>query len=89
MAETLAGMPLERAFVVHGEPGWDEATPVGDFVLFDVRPGKVAGSSAHAPRTTARALRPRDLAAATPRTMPLSCRACSAARTRARTATRW
>lgn len=41
MAEALAGMPIERAFVVHGEPGWDEATPVGEFVLFDVRPGKV------------------------------------------------
>ena len=42
MAETLAGMPLERAFVVHGEPGWDEATPVGEFLLYDVRPGEVA-----------------------------------------------
>jgi len=41
MAETLAGMPIERAFVVHGEPGWDEATPVGEFVLFDVVPGNV------------------------------------------------
>ncbi len=41
MADTLAGMPIERAFVVHGEPGWDEATPVGEFVLFDVRPGTV------------------------------------------------
>jgi anthranilate phosphoribosyltransferase len=41
MADTLAGMPLERAFVVHGEPGWDEATPAGDFWLYDVRPGSV------------------------------------------------
>ncbi len=41
MADTLAGMPLERAFVVHGEPGWDEATPAGDFCLYDVRPGAV------------------------------------------------
>jgi anthranilate phosphoribosyltransferase len=37
MADTLAGMPIERAFVVHGEPGWDEATPVGEFVLYDTR----------------------------------------------------
>lgn len=44
MADTLAGMPLERAFVVHGEPGWDEATPVGDFWLFDVTPGNVIES---------------------------------------------
>jgi anthranilate phosphoribosyltransferase len=41
MAETLSGMPVERAFVVHGEPGWDEATPAGRFVLYDVRPGSV------------------------------------------------
>ncbi len=42
MADALAGMPIERAFVVHGEPGWDEATPAGDFVLYDVRPGSVS-----------------------------------------------
>ena len=41
MANTLAGMPIRRAFVIHGEPGWDEATPVGKFLLFDVRPGRV------------------------------------------------
>ncbi len=41
MADALSGMPVERAFVVHGEPGWDEATPAGDFTLFDVRAGKV------------------------------------------------
>lgn len=49
MADTLSGMPLERAFVVHGEvvpgePGWDEATPAGDFWLYDVTPGNVAVS---------------------------------------------
>jgi anthranilate phosphoribosyltransferase len=41
MAEALAGLPLTRAFVVHGEPGWDEATPVGPFVVYDVRDGAV------------------------------------------------
>lgn len=41
MAETIAGMPVTRAFVVHGEPGWDEASPAGSFVLYDVRPGEV------------------------------------------------
>ncbi len=41
MAEALSGMPLERAFVVHGEPGWDEATPAGKFLLYDVSPGSV------------------------------------------------
>lgn len=44
MAETLSGMPIERAFVVHGAPGWDEASPVGEFVLYDVRPGAVEES---------------------------------------------
>lgn len=44
MADTLAGMPIERAFVVHGEPGWDEATPIGPYHLFDVRPGEVSES---------------------------------------------
>jgi anthranilate phosphoribosyltransferase len=39
IADSLSGMPIERAFVVHGEPGWDEATPIGEFMLFDVRPG--------------------------------------------------
>ncbi len=42
IAATLSGMAIERAFVVHGEPGWDEPTPVGPFILFDVRPGRVA-----------------------------------------------
>jgi anthranilate phosphoribosyltransferase len=45
MADTLAGMPMERAFVVHGAPGWDEASPVGEFALFDVTPGKVVETS--------------------------------------------
>ena len=42
MAEALSGMALERAFVVHGEHGWDEATPCGPYLLFDVRPGHVS-----------------------------------------------
>jgi len=41
MAEALSGMPIERAFVVHGEPGWDEATPAGSFLLYDVTPASV------------------------------------------------
>ena len=44
MAQTLAGMKIELAFVVHGEPGWDEPTPAGPFTLFDVRPGRVESS---------------------------------------------
>ncbi len=41
MADALSGLPIERAFVVHGEPSWDEATPIGPFTLFDVRPGRI------------------------------------------------
>src|SRR5690606_18700077 len=35
MAEAMSGMPLQRAFVVHGSGGWDEPTPVGPFLLLD------------------------------------------------------
>ena len=42
MADTLAGMPIVRMFVVHGDTGWDEPTPVAPFTLFDVRPGSIA-----------------------------------------------
>ena len=42
IAETLSGMDVERSFVVHGAQGWDEPTPVGPFILFDVRPGHIA-----------------------------------------------
>jgi anthranilate phosphoribosyltransferase len=43
-AETFSELPIERIFVIHGEPGWDEATPVGPVALFDVRPGSVQRS---------------------------------------------
>jgi anthranilate phosphoribosyltransferase len=41
MANALVGMPLLRAFVVHGAEGWDEPTPIGPFTLFDVHADKV------------------------------------------------
>jgi anthranilate phosphoribosyltransferase len=44
MAATLAGMPIERVFVVFGDTGWDEPTPAAAFTLFDVRPGSVTRS---------------------------------------------
>ena len=44
MADALSGMPIDHAFVIHGEPGWDEATPVGEFIHFDVTPGSVLES---------------------------------------------
>jgi anthranilate phosphoribosyltransferase len=45
MADTLAGLPIERTFVVHGAGGWDEPTPIGPFTLFDVRPGTVTATT--------------------------------------------
>jgi anthranilate phosphoribosyltransferase len=44
IAETFQGLPLERAFVVHGAGGWDEPTPIGPFTLFDVRPERIETS---------------------------------------------
>ena len=41
MAGTLAGMDLQRAWVIHGAAGWDEATPIGPFLAFDVVHGEV------------------------------------------------
>jgi anthranilate phosphoribosyltransferase len=41
MAGTLAGTQIERGWVVHGASGWDEATPIGPFVAFDVKGGKI------------------------------------------------
>lgn len=62
MADALAGMPIERAFVVHGAPGWDEATPVGEFRLFDVRPGEVTESVREPAGYGLATCRPEDLA---------------------------
>ena len=61
MAETLAGLPLGRAFVVHGEPGWDEPTPAGPFVLYDVRPGEWRESTRSAEDYGLPACRPGEL----------------------------
>ena len=47
------GHAIERAFVVHGAGGWDEPTPIGPFMLFDVRPGSVAVERAQRRPTTA------------------------------------
>ena len=62
MADTLAGLPISRCFVVHGEPGWDEATPVGPFTLFDVRPGNVRRQRRDPARFGIARCRPEDLA---------------------------
>lgn len=45
MAGALAGLDITRAFVIHGSGGWDEPTPIGEFLLFDVTPGRVDRST--------------------------------------------
>lgn len=44
MADSLAGLAAQRAFVVHSDNGWDEPTPVAPFTLHDVREGRVTVS---------------------------------------------
>ncbi len=41
LAHAASGMPMERTFVVHGAPGWDEPTPVGSYHLLEVGNGEV------------------------------------------------
>jgi anthranilate phosphoribosyltransferase len=62
MAHTLAGMAIERAWVVHGAAGWDEATPIGPFLSFEVTPGRVQRSVKDPADWGLPACRPRDLA---------------------------
>jgi anthranilate phosphoribosyltransferase len=41
VARALQSLGRKRAFVVHGEPGLDEATPAGRFTVIDVRPDSI------------------------------------------------
>src|SRR2546429_192763 len=62
MADTFQGLPIERAFVVHGAEGWDEPTPIGPFTMFDVRPGQVSRSVRSPEQYGLERRRPADLA---------------------------
>jgi anthranilate phosphoribosyltransferase len=62
IADTFTGLPIERTFVVHGAAGWDEPTPIGEFTLFDVRPGRVDVSVRHPADYGLRPCTPADLA---------------------------
>jgi len=55
MAEAFAGLPVQRVFVVHGEPGWDEPTPCGPFHLFKVERSPDSGVSGEDASTVHRA----------------------------------
>ncbi|MDE2293830.1 MAG: anthranilate phosphoribosyltransferase [Gammaproteobacteria bacterium] len=41
IARTLLGTEVERAWVVHGAAGWDEATPIGAFDAHEVADGRI------------------------------------------------
>ena len=62
MAEALSGMEIKRAFVVHGSHGWDEATPMGPFMLWDVQNGAVVESERDPALLGFPACAPQDLA---------------------------
>ena len=36
MAEAMSGMDIDRAFIIHGNNGWDEPTPIAPFEIYDV-----------------------------------------------------
>ena len=67
LAHTLAGMEVERAYVVHGAGGWDEATPIGPFTLHDARPGRVVTEVRDPAAYGVPSCAPADLAGAGPR----------------------
>jgi anthranilate phosphoribosyltransferase len=62
IAQSLAGLTTERAFVVHGSDGWDEATPAGPFLVHDVRPGSVTSAMRDPADYGVPRCRPEDLA---------------------------
>jgi len=41
LARVLDALGTEKAWVVHGASGWDEATPIGPFLVYDVSEGAI------------------------------------------------
>lgn len=62
MAGTLAGMGIERGWVVHGASGWDEPTPMGTFAAFDIARGQVTRRDINPEEFGIARCSPRDLA---------------------------
>jgi anthranilate phosphoribosyltransferase len=66
MAGALSGLDIEHAFVVHGAEGWDEPSPLGEFLLLDIRPGAVVESVRDPVDLGMKPCGPEDLAGGTP-----------------------
>jgi anthranilate phosphoribosyltransferase len=66
MAGALTGLDIERAFVVHGAEGWDEPSPLGEFLIFDIRSGAVSETTRDPADLGMTPCRPEDLAGGTP-----------------------
>jgi anthranilate phosphoribosyltransferase len=66
MAGALSGLGIERGFVVHGAGGWDEPSPLGEFLLFDVTPGRVEESTRRPSDLGMSECRPEDLTGGSP-----------------------
>jgi anthranilate phosphoribosyltransferase len=66
MAGALSGLEIDRAFVVHGAGGWDEPSPLGEFLLFDVTPGSVVEATRRPADLGMSECAPQDLAGGTP-----------------------
>jgi anthranilate phosphoribosyltransferase len=62
LAGTLAGTDVERAWVVHGAEGWDEVTPMGPFLAFDVTRKGIRRSEIDPRKFNLTPCRPADLA---------------------------
>jgi anthranilate phosphoribosyltransferase len=54
-------MHVERGWVVHGASGWDEATPIGSFVAFDVAGDQVTRREVNPEEFGIARCNPRDL----------------------------
>ena len=89
MAGTLAGMHIERGWVVHGAAGWDEATPIGSFVAFDVAGDQIRAARSIPRNSGSRVVAARASRAAMPRRISRRCSMCSKAAIAVRIATRW
>ena len=63
LAQTAQQLDLQRAFIVCGNDGWDEATPCGPFEVFEVGKGQVRARKMNPAEFDVRRCSPEDLRA--------------------------